>query len=108
MYWLKSGFAFTLPLIVFGIFALFLVLVGFLGPDDEETDWQQVVQARGMLTSTPDDEYEVVAHVHSGVRAKIRDLEGFIGKAPQIQQRRKRETQVTLPPLEDDAARANC
>ena len=29
MYWLKSGFAFTLPLIVFGIFALFLVLAVF-------------------------------------------------------------------------------
>ena len=29
MYWLKSGFAFTLPLLVFGIFALFLVLVVF-------------------------------------------------------------------------------
>lgn len=29
MYWLKSGFAFTLPLLIFGIFALFLVLVVF-------------------------------------------------------------------------------
>ncbi|MFT5106590.1 MAG: chromosome segregation ATPase [Pseudoalteromonas tetraodonis] len=29
MYWLKSGFAFTLPLLVFGIFALVLVLMIF-------------------------------------------------------------------------------
>ncbi|MGI9241696.1 MAG: hypothetical protein ACR2RV_12920 [Verrucomicrobiales bacterium] len=29
MYWLKSGFAFTLPLLIFGIFALFLLLVVF-------------------------------------------------------------------------------
>ena len=29
MYWLKSGFAFTLPLLIFGIFALFLVLAIF-------------------------------------------------------------------------------
>lgn len=29
IYWLKSGFAFTLPLLIFGIFALFLVLVIF-------------------------------------------------------------------------------
>ena len=29
IYWLKSGFAFTLPLLIFGIFALFLVLVVF-------------------------------------------------------------------------------
>lgn len=59
---------------------------------------------QGDVTSTPDDEYEVVAHAHSSVRAKIRDLEGFIGEAPQIQERRKREAQVTLPPLEDEAA----
>lgn len=29
IYWLKSGFAFTLPLLIFGIFALFLLLVIF-------------------------------------------------------------------------------
>lgn len=58
------------------------------------------------LSPTPDEEYEELAHVHSGVRAKIRDLEGFIDKAPQIQQRRKLETQVTLPPPEDDSVLA--
>ncbi|MGI9241695.1 MAG: hypothetical protein ACR2RV_12915 [Verrucomicrobiales bacterium] len=57
----------------------------------------------GSSTSTPDEEYEVVANAHSDVGAQIRDLEGFIDEAPQIQKRRKLETQVTLPPPEDDA-----
>ena len=56
----------------------------------------------GSPTSTPDEEYEVVANAHSDVGAQIRDLQGFIDKAPQIQKRRKLETQVTLPPPEDD------
>lgn len=54
-------------------------------------------------TTTPEDEYEELAHAHSSVGAKIRDLEGFIDQAPQIQRRRKLETQVTLPPPEDEA-----
>ena len=56
--------------------------------------------------STPDDEYQELAHAHSDVGAKIRDLEGFIDQAPQIQRRRKLETQVTLPPPEDEAEAA--
>lgn len=60
-------------------------------------------RAGGSSNSTPDEEYEVVANAHSNVGAQIRDLEGFIDKAPQIRERRKLETQVTLPPPEDEA-----
>jgi len=53
------------------------------------------------LPATPDEEYEVVAGEHSRLSEQIEDLEGFIGEAPQIREQRRRETQVTLPPVED-------
>ena len=55
------------------------------------------------LGSTPEEEYEVVSEEESRLRAQIRDLEGFIDEAPQIQEARKREMRVTLPPPEEDA-----
>ena len=54
------------------------------------------------LEPTADEEYEVVAGEHSKLQSQIQDLEGFIDEAPQIRERRQRETRVTLPPVEDD------
>ena len=53
------------------------------------------------LGPSPDEEYDLVAGEQSKLRAQIRDLQGFIEEAPQIRERRQRETRVTLPPLED-------
>ena len=54
------------------------------------------------VVPTPEEEYEVVADEESRLRAQIRNLEGFIDEAPHIREERKLETQVTLPPLEDE------
>ena len=55
------------------------------------------------LPPTPDEAYDVVAHEHTRVGEQIQSLEGFIGEAPQIREERRRETRVTLPPMEDES-----
>ena len=54
------------------------------------------------LGPTPDEEYQVLTDEERELSAQIRNLEGFIEEAPQIRERRQQETQVTLPPLEDE------
>ncbi len=54
------------------------------------------------LGPTPEEEYEELTDEERELNAQIRSLEGFIEEAPQIREKRQQETQVTLPPPEDE------